>query len=58
MVEQGGSDLHITTNTPPQIRVHGHLKPLNTPPLTPTDTKQITYSILTDIQKHRLEEDL
>ena len=58
MVEQGGSDLHITTNTPPQIRVDGKLRQLNIPPLTPTDTKQIAYSILTDIQKHRLEEDL
>ena len=58
MVEQGGSDLHITTNSPPQIRVDGKLKPLNVPPLNPTDTKQIAYSILTDIQKHRLEEDL
>jgi len=58
MVEQGGSDLHITTNTPPQIRVDGRLRPLNLPPLTPTDTKQVAYSILTDIQKHRLEEDL
>ncbi len=58
MVEQGGSDLHVTTNSPPQIRVDGKLAPLNLPPLTPTDTKQIAYSILTDIQKHRLEEDL
>ncbi len=58
MVEQGGSDLHITTNSPPQIRVDGVLKPLNLPPLTPTETKAIAYSILTDNQKHRLEEDL
>ena len=58
MVEQGGSDLHLTTNSPPQIRVDGKLRPLNVPPLSPTDTKQIAYSILTDIQKHRLEEDL
>ena len=58
MVEQGGSDLHITTNSPPQIRVDGTLRPLNMPPMTPSDTKQIAYSILTDIQKHRLEEDL
>lgn len=58
MVEQGGSDLHITTNSPPQVRVDGVLKPLNLPPLTPTETKQIAYSILTDNQKHRLEEDL
>ena len=58
MVEQGGSDLHITTNSPPQVRVDGVLKALNLPPLTPTETKQIAYSILTDNQKHRLEEDL
>jgi twitching motility protein PilT len=59
MVEAKGSDLHITTNTPPQIRVDGRLKPLQDyPPLNPTQTKQLAYSILTDIQKHRLEEDL
>src|SRR5512147_2231167 len=58
MVEQGGSDLHCTTNTPPQIRVDGVLRPLNLPPLTPTETKQLCYSILTDNQKHRLEETL
>jgi len=58
MVEQGGSDLHITTNSPPQIRVDGRLIPLKSPPLTPTETKQLCYSVLTDAQKHRLEEDL
>ena len=58
MVEQGGSDLHITTNSPPQVRVDGVLKPLNMPPMTPTETKQLAYSILTDNQKHRLEENL
>ena len=58
MVEQGGSDLHITTNSPPQIRVDGVLRPLNMPPMTPSETKQLSYSILTDNQKHRLEETL
>ncbi len=58
MVDQGGTDLHITTNSPPQIRIDGQLKALNLPPLTPTETKQLSYSILTDNQKHRLEEDL
>lgn len=57
LVEQGGSDLHITTNTPPQIRVHGSMVPMNLPPLTPVDTKQLCYSVLTDAQKHKLEED-
>ena len=31
MLEMNGSDLHITTNSPPQIRVHGHLVPLDLP---------------------------
>ncbi len=36
----------------------GHLQALNHPPMTPSETKQLAYSILTDNQKHRLEEDL
>ncbi len=58
MVGQGGSDLHITTNSSPQVRVDGVLRQMNLPPLTPTETKQLCYSILTDNQKHRLEENL
>src|ERR1700688_3631078 len=58
MVGQGGSDLHITTNSPPQVRVDGVLRQMNLPPLTPSETKQLCYSILTDNQKHRLEENL
>ena len=57
-VEQGGSDLHITISSPPQIRVDGILRPMNLPPMSPTETKQIAYSIMTDNQKHRLEENL
>ena len=56
MVEKGSSDLHITTGTPPQLRIDGKLTPLKTPPLTPQETKQICYSILTDSQKHKFEE--
>src|SRR6186713_1286103 len=58
MVEQEGTDLHVTTNAPPVIRVHGKLIPLNHPPLTPTETKQLAYSVLSDAQKHRFEENL
>ena len=58
MIEMGGSDLHITTNSSPRIRVHGRLKPLDMPPLTGADTKSLAYSVLTDAQKHRFEENL
>ena len=57
MVEMDGSDLHITTNTPPQVRVHGKLQ-RSTPPLLPAETKQLAYSVLTDAQKKRFEETL
>jgi twitching motility protein PilT len=56
LVENDGSDLHIATNTPPQIRVHGHLRRLNNPDLQPADTKTLVYSVLTDAQKKRFEE--
>jgi twitching motility protein PilT len=58
VVERQGSDLHITTNTPPQIRVHGHLQRVEGAPLTAAETKQMTYSVLTDAQKKRFEETL
>ena len=57
MIEKGASDLHVTTGTPPQIRVDGRLVPLNLPPLTPAETKQLIYSVLTDAQKHKFEEE-
>ena len=58
MVDRGASDLHITTGTPPQLRVDGELVPLpRLNPLSPVDTKQLCYSILTDAQKHKFEED-
>jgi len=58
MVERGGSDLHVTTNSPPQIRIDGKLMPLDMPALTAPETKQLAYSVLTDAQKHRFEENL
>ncbi|MEJ5166543.1 MAG: type IV pilus twitching motility protein PilT [Thermoanaerobaculia bacterium] len=58
MVQKGGTDLHITTQAPPTVRIHGKLQPLSYPPLTPAETKQIIYAILTDAQKHRFEENL
>ena len=59
MTEMGSSDLHLTTNSPPQVRVDGHLRPLTEfQPLTASDTKQLAYSVLTDTQKHRFEEQL
>jgi twitching motility protein PilT len=56
MVDNGASDLHITRNSPPQIRLDGHLVKLKTEPLSADDTKQLCYSIMTDAQKAQFEE--
>ena len=59
MTELGGSDLHLSTNSAPQVRVHGHLAPLpGFANMSPSDTKRLAYSVLTDAQKHRFEENL
>jgi twitching motility protein PilT len=56
MVDNGASDLHITKNSPPQIRLDGHLVKLKTEPLSGDDTKALCYSVLTDAQKAQFEE--
>lgn len=57
IVGSGGSDLHITIGSKPQMRIDGALTPLEEfPVLTPTDTKTLCYSILTESQKQKFEE--
>ena len=57
-LEMKASDLHLTAGSPPQVRVDGDLQRLDMPELTPSDTKQYAYSVLTDAQKKRFEEAL
>src|SRR5574339_214025 len=57
MIEKGASDLHISTGIPPSIRVDGKMKPIpGLEPLGANQTKDLCYSILTDAQKHKFEE--
>jgi len=55
-VELSGSDLHLSIGSPPQVRVHGELQRLDYPELTASDTKALSYAVLTDAQKKRFEE--
>jgi len=55
VLERKASDLHITAGTPPMVRVHGDLQALDYPKLTPNDTKELIYSILTQDQREQLE---
>lgn len=56
MIEKNASDLHISTGSPPRIRIDGKLVALDEPPLMPADTKALCYSVLMDSQKHKFEE--
>lgn len=56
MVDSNASDLHITTGSPPMVRVDGKLVPIKHPPLSIPETKDICYSVLTDAQKQKFEE--
>jgi twitching motility protein PilT len=56
VIDRRASDLHITAGTPPMLRVRGRLTPMEGfPSLTPTDTREIVYSILNNSQRQRFE---
>ncbi len=57
MVEKGASDMHITAGAPPLLRIDGEVIPLKLPPLSPMDTKQLCYSIMTEEQKIHFEKE-
>jgi twitching motility protein PilT len=51
------SDLHLTAGSPPMVRQKGRLSALDYPALTPQQTREIIYSILTNDQRKKLEND-
>ena len=57
MVDKGASDLHLSIGSPPQLRIDGDLVPLRVNPLNAVESKQLCYSILTDVQKAKFEEE-
>jgi twitching motility protein PilT len=57
VMERNASDLHLTAGSPPMIRQHGKLHALDYPALTPQQTREVVYSILTNDQRQRLETD-
>lgn len=55
MVSQKGSDLHLSADAVPRMRIHGELKPLSIPLLPVDDATRIIYSILNEEQIQKLE---
>ncbi len=56
VVDKKASDLHLTVGLPPTIRMHGRLRPLNLPPLTPDDTVAFMKSISSERSQAELKE--
>lgn len=56
LVEQKAESLHLTTGSPPQLKLGDGWVPLKTPPLTPHETKELLYAVLTEGQKEDLEQ--
>ncbi|MSR64062.1 MAG: type IV pilus twitching motility protein PilT [Planctomycetes bacterium] len=57
LVRKGGSDLHISVNTPPRLRIDGVLVPVETTPLSPDDTRRLATSVLTSDQIAKLDKE-
>jgi twitching motility protein PilT len=57
VVKRGATDLHISADSPPLIRMDGQLSALPFPALTANESKNLCYSLLTDSQRHRFEEE-
>ena len=56
MVARDASDLHVTVGTPPVIRVRGEVERLDEyAPLTPDDTQELLYRILSSEQQKNFE---
>ena len=56
VVERGGSDLHLCSNSAPMIRLHGDLVPASDKVLDMETCRELIYSIFTENQRARFEE--
>ena len=57
-VERDGSDLHLKAGSEPLIRVYGELLPVQeVPPLSAAEVQELAYSIISDAQRKRFEEE-
>ena len=56
--DRKASDIHLTEDTPPVLRIHGALQPSQFAPLSRADTKRLVYTLLTDRQKAQFEREL
>ena len=50
VVRMGASDLHLVSNSPPIVRLHGQIEPLDLPRLSPKELHELIMGALSDEQ--------
>lgn len=56
--KQGASDLHLSADLPPMIRVDGDVRRVNIPPFSHKEVHALVYEIMNDKQRKDFEEHL
>jgi twitching motility protein PilT len=56
VLDEGASDLHLRVLSPPVIRIHGTMTPLDAEPLTPDDTERLMKAITSEVNQQKLQE--
>ncbi|MCB9973338.1 MAG: type IV pilus twitching motility protein PilT [Rhodospirillales bacterium] len=57
-MQNRASDLHISSGSPPIIRVSGHMKRVKGDPLSPEVMREMIYSVMTDDQRTEYEKNM
>ena len=57
VLQEGASDLHLPCFSPPVLRIHGELTPLDVPPMQPEDTEYLMKSITSEANQQKLQQD-
>jgi twitching motility protein PilT len=57
VIDEGGSDLHVSVGAPPTVRLHGQLIKLDLPTLTSADTESLARSIASETHLQRVNEE-
>ena len=57
VLEEGASDVHIPCYSPPVLRLHGEMTPLDVEPMGPEDTEYLMKSITSEANQQKLHQD-
>jgi twitching motility protein PilT len=57
-VKQNISDVHLVADSPPLVRMHGELTPMDDPPIPAADLEKLILSMVPDRQRAELEQNL